>query len=144
MLFELVSTLTAGLFTGAAIYINLVEHPARIECGTDLAVAEFRSSYKKAARMQASLALSGFLSSVAAWFLGSSLGWLVGGMLLGIVIPFTLVAIMPTNKRLLDPSLEKNSHIASQLLLRWERLHAVRSFLGLASFLVFLSLAVGS
>jgi hypothetical protein len=56
MLFELVATLCAGLFAGAAIYITLVEHPARLECGTDLAVTEFGPSYRRAAIMQASLA----------------------------------------------------------------------------------------
>jgi hypothetical protein len=58
------------------------------------------------------------------------------GLLLGAVIPFTLLVIFPTNKRLLDPSLDKDSARASDLLRRWGKLHAVRSCLSLASFLV--------
>jgi Domain of unknown function (DUF1772) len=46
--------------------------------------------------------------------------------------------ILPANKRLLDPSLDKDSQLAAQLLQRWATLHAVRSALSLASFLVFL------
>jgi len=38
---ELFAALAAGLFSGASIYINLVEHPARIQCGTALALAQF-------------------------------------------------------------------------------------------------------
>ena len=38
---EFVAVLACGLFTGAAIYISLVEHPARMECGVELAAAEF-------------------------------------------------------------------------------------------------------
>src|ERR1051325_9250981 len=35
---EFLATLAAGLFSGASIYINPVEHPARVRCGTALAV----------------------------------------------------------------------------------------------------------
>jgi uncharacterized membrane protein len=138
MLLELAATLCSGLFTGASIYINLVEHPARMQCGTTLAVTEFAPSYKRAAAMQASLAAIGFVCAVMTWFWGSPLLWLIGGILLGAVIPFTLLVIFPTNKQLLDPGLDKNSSLAEQLLVRWGRLHAVRSLLSLASFVLFL------
>lgn len=48
-----------GLFAGAALYINLVEHPARMRCGVDLALREWALSYPRAAIMQASLAVLG-------------------------------------------------------------------------------------
>jgi hypothetical protein len=48
VLFELVATFSAGLFAGAAMYVTLVEHPARLECGTELAVTEFGPSYRRA------------------------------------------------------------------------------------------------
>lgn len=51
MLLEMLATLSAGLFAGAAMYINLVEHPARIECGPGLAVTEFAPSYRRATVM---------------------------------------------------------------------------------------------
>ena len=38
-------------------YITLVEHPARMQCGTLLAATEFGPSYKRAAVMQAALAV---------------------------------------------------------------------------------------
>ncbi len=140
MLLEMVATLAAGLFAGAAIYINLVEHPARMECGTNLAITEFAPSYRRAAVMQGVLGASGFLVAVAAWLTGSSVWWLIGGIILGAVIPFTLVVVSPTNKKLLDSSLDKGSEHASNLLIRWGRLHAVRSALSLISFLIFIFL----
>ncbi len=125
--------LCSGLFACAALYVSFVEHPARMLCGTRLAVTQFAPSYKRATVMQASLAALGTLAAIAAWLQGAPAPWLVGGLLLGAVIPFTLIVILPTNKRLLDPSLDKDSQQAQQLLQRWAMLHAVRSALSLAS-----------
>ena len=127
MLFELIATLCAGLFAGAAIYITFVEHPARLECGTMLAATEFVPSYRRATFMQASLAALGLIAALAAWARGRGPEVLVAGVLLGLVIPFTLIVILPTNTRLLDRELDRGSPEAAALLARWGRLHAVRS-----------------
>ena len=127
MLFEILATLCAGLFAGAAIYITLVEHPARLECGIELAATEFGPSYRRAAIMQASLAAVGLVAAIVAWIQGRGLTVLIGGLLLGMVIPFTLLMIGSTTKRLLDPALERRSPEAALMLARWGRLHAVRS-----------------
>jgi hypothetical protein len=83
--------------------------------------------------MQASLAALGLVAALVAWIQGRGLLALVGGLLLGAVIPFTLLVILPTNKRLLDPGLDRRSAEAAALLDCWGRLHAVRSMLsGLA------------
>jgi uncharacterized membrane protein len=136
---DFVATFCTGLFAGAALYITVVEHPARMECGTALAVTEFGPSYRRATVMQVSLAIAGFVAAIANWALTSKIVWLVGGMLVVLVIPFTLLVIIPTNKRLLDPSLDRNSDLARQLLIRWGRLHAIRTMLGLLAFVMFVS-----
>ena len=138
LVLEFVATLSAGLFCGAAIYISLVEHPARMSCGTVLAVTEFAPSYKRATVMQVLLAAISFLGSLIAWLMYSNIYWLIGGILIVIVIPYTVIFILPTNKKLLDSSLDKDSEYAKQLLNRWGRLHAVRSILSLISFITFL------
>jgi uncharacterized membrane protein len=134
MLAELIATLCAGLFAGAAIYITLVEHPARLECGTALAATEFGPSYRRATFMQASLAAVGFLAALLAWAQGAGPAVLFGGIVLGLVIPFTLIVILPTNKRLLDPTLDRGSPEAAALLERWGRLHAVRTVASAVAF----------
>lgn len=139
---ELVAGLSAGIFTGAAVYVTLVEHPARVSCGLSLALTEFAPSYRRAAVMQAALAFIGMISALWRWAAGGRPGWLLGGLLLGSVIPFTLIVIRPTNKRLLAWSAEGDLSEASALLARWGRLHAVRSALSLAAFVTFLILLV--
>jgi hypothetical protein len=141
---EFIALLSCALFTGAAVYITFVEHPARMQCGVELAATEFAPSYRRATVMQATCAAVSLLSSVAAWVSVASFSWLVAGVLLGSVIPFTLVVILPTNKRLLDPTLDKRSAETERLLARWGRLHAVRSVMSGLSLLLFLYLLVFS
>jgi hypothetical protein len=140
MMLELLATLAAGLFSGASIYINLVEHPARMQCGTVLAITQWGPSYKRATVMQAGLAVIGLLSAAGAWMLGAEGSWLIGGILLGLVIPFTLIVILPINRKLVTPDLARESLDIRRLLDRWARLHAVRIVLSFSSFLVFLFL----
>lgn len=92
--------------------------------------------------MQATLAAAGLISSVAAWLAGATVWWVVAGVLLGSVIPFTLVVILPTNKRLMRPALDRRSAQAGLLLDHWGRLHAVRSVLSALAFLLFHYLAI--
>ena len=141
--FELIAALSSALFTGASVYINLVEHPARMQAGTQVALAEFAPSYKRATVTQVSLAVAGFLSALVAWRLRSDARWLIGGGVLVSVIPFTALAILPTNRQLLDPATANDLDLAEKLLNRWGRLHAVRSVLSLASLLIFLFLLGG-
>jgi len=139
---EFVAVLACGLFAGAAVYLSLVEHPARMECGMELAATEFAPSYRRATVMQASLAAVGLVSSIAAWLAGASFLWVVAGLLLGSVIPFTLIVILPTNKQLLSPALDRRSAETGRLLARWGRLHAVRSVFSGLALLLFLYLVI--
>jgi hypothetical protein len=140
MVLELLAALSAALFAGAAVYINLVEHPARMSLGPAAALAEWAPSYRRATVMQASLAIVGALAGFGAWATGSGTGWLVGGLLLGAVVPVTLLVILPTNKQLLAPSAAQDLQRTGLLLARWNRLHAIRSLLSLAALATFLVL----
>jgi uncharacterized membrane protein len=135
---EFVAVLACGVFAGASVYISLVEHPARMECGVELAATEFAPSYRRATIMQATLAAVGLVSSIAAWLAGASFFWVVGGVLLGSVIPFTLIVILPTNKQLLSPAPDRRSAETERLLARWGMLHAVRSVLSGSALLLLL------
>ena len=138
MLFALLAILCAGIFAGAAVYITAVEHPARLACGPTIAVKAFAPSYHRAAVMQASLAVVGCVAGVTAW-MHSGNGWLLtGALLLGSVIPYTLLVIWPTNKQLLDPTLAAETPEAAGLLARWGRLHAVRSLVSTVAFVLLL------
>jgi hypothetical protein len=126
---EFIAVLACGLFAGGAVYVNLVEHPARMECGVELAATEFPPSYRRGTIMLVTLAAVCLLSSIAAWLAGATFCWVVAGVLQVSVIPFTLVVILPTNKQLLSPTLDRRSAESARLLKRWSALHSVRSVL---------------
>ena len=138
MWLEVTATACAGLFAGAAIYINAVEHPARLSCGNELAVRQFRPSYERATVMQASLAVIGSVAGLLAALRHSDVQLAVAALLLGGVVPFTLLVILPTNHGLVDPALDARSAEAARLLARWGRLHAVRSAASAVAFGLFL------
>jgi hypothetical protein len=140
----LIAVLSAALFAGAALYINLAEHPARLELDTRSGATQWAASYRRATWMQAPLALASFACGVAVWLIGGGAGWLITAMLIGLVVPFTFIGIMPTNQALLAPDRDLASAETRSLLVYWGRLHAVRTALSLAATVLYLWLLSGA
>ena len=133
----IVALISAALFTGAAGYITLVEHPARLQLADGPLLAQWKPSYDRALPIQSGLAIAGGLSGMGAWYLSGTLLWVFGSLVLLANWPFTLLAIMPTNKRLKMIELEKAGPASRSLLVSWGKLHCVRSVLGVASTVLF-------
>jgi Domain of unknown function (DUF1772) len=143
-LLSLVAVLSAALFAGAALYINVAEQPARLTLDTRSAVAQWAPSYLRATWMQAPLAVMSLVCGVAVWLMSGGAGWLVAAILIGLVVPFTFVGIMPTNKSLLSRGRDLASPDTRALLERWGRLHAVRTALSLVATVLYLWLLSGA
>ena len=137
MLQTLLALIAASLFTGAALYISWAEHPARLGLGDGPALAQFQPSYTRAVPMQAGLALLAAALGLWGWTEGGGALPLAGALLVLAVVPFTLFAIMPTNKRLLATPPEAAGPETRALLVRWGGLHWVRNLLGLAAVAAF-------
>jgi len=112
---------------------HAVEHPARLEAGMDVALRETRPSCRRASRLQASAAVIGTLASLGAWLLGSDSSWALSAAVLFLVLPHTLLIILPTNKKLLDPQLQPDEG-ARELLVQWGRWHSFRTLAGFLAF----------
>lgn len=133
----------ATLFAGAALYISLVEHPARLELADGCQLAQWQPSYKRALPIQSGLAAAGGTAGLIVGYLSPDWRWFAGSILLLANWPFTLFVIMPVNKRLMTLR-ESEAGIGSRvMLLLWGKLHNVRSALGAATALLF-SLALAS
>lgn len=133
----------AAAFSGAAIFINVAEQPARLELDHRALLAQWKPSYGRGLRMQASLVVVGGLLGIGACMATADWRWLLGAVLLLANLPYTLVVIRPTNDRLMATASAEADADTRRLAERWGRLHAGRSALGAASTVVFFWAALG-
>jgi len=137
MLAAQLTTVVAALFTGAAIYINVAEQPARLALADGPMLSEWRESYRRATIMQAGLALLGGALGCLAAYQATDWRWLLAALLLMSNWPYTLICIKPSNDALNRRAIAGgNDGDARRLIVRWGRLHAGRSVLGTAAVLV--------
>ncbi len=137
MLIGQLALITAALFTGAAIYVNVAEQPSRLQLDDRALLTEWKPAYKRGTAMQAPLAIIGFaFGALAAWQTGNW-WWLVGGLVLLANWPFTLIGIMPTNSKLMAINAASATSDVRQLVKTWGRLHAGRSAMGALATLIF-------
>ena len=96
----------AALFTGAAVYINVAEQPARLQLDDQSMLSQWKRAYRLGTAMQAPLAIIGFLAGVLAWRQTGDWRWLIGAVVLIANWPYTFIGVMPTNKDLMatDPA----------------------------------------
>jgi hypothetical protein len=139
---KFLSTLSAALFAGAALYINLAEQPARLGLETRQAALQWIPSYQRATWLQAPLAIISFFCGVSVALITGDTRWLIPAFLVGAVVPFTLVVIMRTNRQLLVVGRDLSSASTRSLLVRWGQLHTVRTVLSLMASAVYLWLLV--
>ncbi len=128
----------AAVFTGAAIYINIAEQPARLQLDHRSLLAEWKLAYKRGYMMQASLAIVGGLFGLVAFLSTLDWRWLLGAIVLLANWSYTIYVIMPTNRLLMDTPPEAATAETRCMLERWGTLHAGRSALGLVATMIFL------
>jgi hypothetical protein len=138
MTFGLLALTAAAIFTGAALYVNVAEQPARLLLDDSALLAEWKPSYKRGATMQAPLALAGCLFGLTAWWQTSQPGFMVGAAAVVAPWPWTLIGIKPINDALLATEPGDAGPQTRALIVKWGALHAVRTVLGALAVVAFL------
>jgi len=138
MAIGLLALTIAAIFTGAAVYVNVAEQPARLLLDDGALLTEWKPSYQRGFAMQAPLALVGFVLGLAAWWQASHLGFLIGAVAMIAPWPWTIFVIKPVNDALLETGPGNAGPLSRAFIIRWGRLHAVRTGLGALATLAFL------
>ncbi|HUY20011.1 MAG TPA: DUF1772 domain-containing protein [Candidatus Binataceae bacterium] len=112
--------------------------PARLKLDDRALLTEWAPAYKRGFAMQAPLAIGGALLGLIAWWSDGDWRWILGAIVLAANWPWTLLGIMPTNRRLMETAPEQAGPESRALIEIWGHLHAVRTALGLAATLIFL------
>ncbi len=136
-LIAIAALVCAALFTGAALYISLVEHPARLALPDGPLLAQWQPSYRRALPIQSGLAVAG---GAAGLITGAVLGdwhWFAGSIVLLANWPFTLIVMMRDNKRLMALAEGQAGAESRAMLVQWGRQHAVRGALGAGAVVLF-------
>lgn len=134
------ATIACGVFAGGALYINIVEHNARMTLDTRACHKQWKESFDRAAVFQGRLALLSATTGVAAYYCNPSKGraFLLGGCAMGLIIPYTVLILKPAS---IDPIyadydklVERESEeYVRDIIVKWNNYHAVRSFISLGA-----------
>jgi hypothetical protein len=138
MMFGVLALTAAAIFTGAAVYVNVAEQPARLELDDRALLTEWKPSYQRGAVMQASIALIGCLLGLIAWWQTQQAGFLAGAVAMLAPWPWTLIGIKPANDALLATAPDQAGPQTRALIVKWGTLHAVRTALGALATLAYL------
>ena len=137
MTFGLLALIGAAIFTGVALYVKVVEQPARLSLD-DRALLTNGSLLQAWRAMQAPLALVGLPAGIDRVVADRTSRFLIGAVAIIAPVPWTLVAIKPVNDTLMATEPDQAGPQTRALVVRWGALHGVRTALGALATAAFL------
>jgi hypothetical protein len=127
----------AAAFSGAALYVNLVEQPARLTLDDEALREEWTPSDRRGVALLAALALLSAALGLLAYFESEDVRWAIGALLIILSWPYTFFAMAPLNNQIL--TLARSDIGAIRALVRqWGLLEYGQTALGVVASAVFL------
>ena len=127
----------AAAFCGAALYVNLVEQPARLGLDDEAMLSEWGPSDRRGVGLMAALSLLSAALGLVAYFASQDVRWAIGALIILLAWPYTLFVMTPLNNQIL--ALAPRDIGAARVLVRqWGLLEYGQTGIGLVASAVFL------
>ena len=127
----------AAAFSGAALYVNLVEQPARLALDDTAMLDEWGPSDRRGVALLATLSLLSAALGLLAYFASQDVRWAIGALIVLLAWPYTLFAMSPLNNQIL--ALAPRDIGAARVLVRqWGLLEYGQTAIGLVASAVYL------
>jgi len=131
-----------GIQFGVALTASVIIHPILVMIDKIVAIEVFKPFFDKTHILV--LILSIFITILALVYsiFTGNLWWVGVSLLLHLNGPYTLLFMMPINKRLMDKNVDAGSEKTAEDFKKWGELHLVRTVLNGIIFLAFVILTV--
>jgi hypothetical protein len=128
----------AGAFTGASFYVNYVEQPARLALADEALIKEWEPSDHRGFIVLAGLAAAAAFFGFIAYRELNDVRWALGALVILASWPYTYLAIVPLNNRILGMIAADGAHEARKVIDLWGRLELGLTAIGVAGIGIFL------
>jgi hypothetical protein len=127
----------AAAFSGSAIYICLVEQPARLALGVRAMLAEWRQSNRRGTLLLSAIAVVSAILAYAEFVANGDVRWIIGGTIIVASWPYAYFVMTPVNIWLWALPAEKAVTPARKLMRDWGLLEWGHVLIGCAALCVF-------
>jgi hypothetical protein len=127
----------AAAFFGAALYVNLVEQPARLALDDQAILNEWTPSDRRGVALMLGLSLLSAALGLIAYSASQDVRWAIGALIVILVWPYTVFAMAPLNNQILTLA-PRDIGAARALVRQWGLLEYGQTAIGLAACVVYL------
>jgi len=138
MLLAKLALIAAAFYTGFALYIVLVEHPARMKLDNQSLLMEWKESYGRGHVIGPLTVVITALLGLITFFFNHEWLWAIGSLSILINVPYTIIFINPTNHKLLGTTPETANDETRSLVQKWTNLHIGRCIYSTITVILFL------
>ena len=134
---DLFAFATACAFFGAALYVNIVEQPARLGLDARSMIREWTPSNRRGFVMLAALAIISALSAYAEYIRTSDVRWLFGGTIILASWPYAYFVMIPVTDLLYGIRRNAPDSMIRELMRDWGLLEWGQTAIGVGAACMF-------